>query len=355
MKRCPECRRDYYDDTLLYCLDDGNALLGVPGGAVPVTPRQDTEEQRATMILSRPSGGNDPDFQNPPGGIEQTIRYCQTSDGYNIAYTVTGSGPVLVRVLGHFTHLEKEWEWPELRLLWERLSENFSVIRYDGRGIGLSDPYSGEFTEESRLADLNSVLKAISAEHVSLLGISEGGWTAAAYAVEHPEKVDNLILYGSYSRGASGRTGYDDEEEGAIETLIRKGWGRDTAAIRQILTSTFFRADADPQIIKHFNELQKVSADGDTAARYQRSCRSRGDGREMFRKVTAPTLVVHSQDDIAVLAEEGRLLASIIPGAQLVLLPSYSHYFPTDSDSARRVVDAIVRFCSDTAQKGPER
>ncbi|MGQ0542218.1 MAG: hypothetical protein ACT4O9_10285 [Blastocatellia bacterium] len=27
MKRCPECRRDYYDDTLLYCLDDGNALL----------------------------------------------------------------------------------------------------------------------------------------------------------------------------------------------------------------------------------------------------------------------------------------------------------------------------------------
>ena len=31
MKRCPECRRDYYDDTLLYCLDDGNALLDDPG------------------------------------------------------------------------------------------------------------------------------------------------------------------------------------------------------------------------------------------------------------------------------------------------------------------------------------
>lgn len=37
MKRCPQCRRDYYDDTLLYCLDDGSALLEGPpmfGGAV---------------------------------------------------------------------------------------------------------------------------------------------------------------------------------------------------------------------------------------------------------------------------------------------------------------------------------
>lgn len=30
MKRCPECRRDYYDDTLLYCLDDGSKLLEGP-------------------------------------------------------------------------------------------------------------------------------------------------------------------------------------------------------------------------------------------------------------------------------------------------------------------------------------
>src|SRR6476660_4530016 len=30
MKRCPECRRDYYDDSLLYCLDDGSALLFGP-------------------------------------------------------------------------------------------------------------------------------------------------------------------------------------------------------------------------------------------------------------------------------------------------------------------------------------
>ncbi len=44
MKRCPECRRDYYDDTLLYCLDDGNELLEGPASA----------DEPATAILSGP-------------------------------------------------------------------------------------------------------------------------------------------------------------------------------------------------------------------------------------------------------------------------------------------------------------
>src|SRR5688500_747723 len=37
MKRCPECRRDYFDDSLLYCLDDGTTLLDGPGADEPAT------------------------------------------------------------------------------------------------------------------------------------------------------------------------------------------------------------------------------------------------------------------------------------------------------------------------------
>ena len=48
MKRCPECRRDYYDDTLLYCLDDGNALLDGPATA------RASDDEPATAILSEP-------------------------------------------------------------------------------------------------------------------------------------------------------------------------------------------------------------------------------------------------------------------------------------------------------------
>jgi pimeloyl-ACP methyl ester carboxylesterase len=275
---------------------------------------------------------------------EQNIQFTMTADGVSLAYSAIGAGPLIVRVLGHFTHLEKEWEWPELRRFWECLAERHTVVRYDGRGIGLSDRFTGEFTEATRQLDLDAVLNAIGAERAALLGISEGGWTAATYAIGHPDRVSHLILYGAYCRGAQARPGYDREEDEALLTLMRKGWGRDTPAFRQVITSKFFRSDADPKLLAHFNELQRVSADGDTAARYHEACHRRGDGRDLFRQVNARTLVLHCQDDLAVSAEEGRLLASIIPGARLVLLPSGMHYFPTDADVAMKAAAAIARF-----------
>ena len=275
---------------------------------------------------------------------QQDIQFCTTSDGVHLAYSVIGDGPLLVRVLGHFTHLEMEWEWPDLRHFWEQLAERFTVVRYDGRGTGLSDKYADEFTEDTRQRDLDAVLKAVGAEKAILLGISEGGWTAATYALQHPEQITHLILYGSYCRGARVRPGYDAEEDEALVTLIRKGWGRDTPRFRQVFTSLFFQPDADPKLIAHFNEIQRASADPETAARYHESCHARGDGQGLFRQLRLLTLVVHSRDDMAVSADEGRLLASLIPGAHLVLLPSHTHYFPTDREVITKVVGAITRF-----------
>ena len=282
--------------------------------------------------------------------IQQDIQFCATSDGVHLAYSVIGNGPLLVRVLGHFTHLEMEWEWPDLRHFWEQLAERFTVVRYDGRGTGLSDNYAGEFTEDTRQIDLDAVLKAVGAEKAILLGISEGGWTAATYALHHPEQITHLVLYGAYCRGARVRPGYDAEEDEALVTLIRKGWGRDTPRFRQVFTSLFFQPDADPKLIAHFNEIQRASADPETAARYHESCHARGDGQELFRQLRLPTLVVHCRDDMAVSADEGRLLASLIPGAHLVLLPSHTHYFPTDREVVSKVVGAISRFIDGAEQ-----
>jgi DNA-binding winged helix-turn-helix (wHTH) protein len=275
---------------------------------------------------------------------EQKIKYCTTSDGVSIAYSTVGTGPHIVRVLGHFTHLEAEWEWPDMRRFWEHLAERHTVVRYDGRGIGLSDPYTGEFTEETRQHDLDAVLTAIGSEKAVLLGVSEGGWTAATYAIQHPEHITHLILYGAYCRGAQARPGFDPEEDRALVTLIRKGWGRDTPAFRQVITSQFFRSDADPELFARFNELQRLAADPDTAARYHESVHRRGDGRDLYRQLRIPVLILHSRDDLAVSADEGRLLASIIPGSQLVLLPSGTHYFPTDAEVVAKAAGAIGRF-----------
>jgi DNA-binding winged helix-turn-helix (wHTH) protein/pimeloyl-ACP methyl ester carboxylesterase len=276
--------------------------------------------------------------------LDQKIRYCTTSDGVSLAYSTVGTGPHIVRVLGHFTHLEAEWEWPDMRQFWQQLAERHTVVRYDGRGIGLSDRYTSEFTEETRQRDLEAVLTAVGAEKAALLGVSEGGWTAATYAIQHPAQITHLILYGAYCRGALARPGFDPEEDQAVVTLIRKGWGRDTPAIRQVLTSQFFRSDADPALIARFNEMQRLSADPDTAARYHESCHKRGDGRALYSQLRIPVLILHSRDDLAVSADEGRLLASIIPGSQLVLLPSGTHYFPTDAEVVIKAAGAIDQF-----------
>jgi pimeloyl-ACP methyl ester carboxylesterase len=312
---------------LNFCLDDGTGLTAETG-----------DSESPTSVL--PSFGS----VAAPTPREQEIRYCRTADGVRLAYSTIGDGPPLVRVLGHFTHLEMEWEWPEMRSLWQTLAERFTVVRYDGRGIGLSERYTGEFTEETRQLDLEAVLDAIGVADINLLGVSEGGWTAAIYAVKCPERVKHLVLYGSYCRGAMARADYDPEEEHALATLIRKGWGRDTPAFRQLFTSSFFRPDAEPRLINHFNEMQRASAEPEIAARYWESIHSRGDGTEIFSKVQVPTLVIHCQDDLAVDADEGRLLASTIPGARLVLLPSGAHYFPTDNEVVNKVAGAVDRF-----------
>ena len=337
MKRCIECRREYNDETLNFCLYDGARLIGGPTD--PLEP--------LTAVLPVPDRSDDVTQLKTIETTQQDIRFCTTADGVGIAYSVIGSGPLLVRVLGHFTHLEIEWEWPDLRHLWECLAERYTVVRYDGRGIGLSDRFEGDFTEETRELDLDAVLTELDAREAILFGISEGGWTAAAYANRHPERISRLVLYGSYSRGASARPTYDAEEDAALITLIRKSWGRDSPMMRQVFTSNFFRADADPKLLAHFNELQRMSADADTAARYYESLRKRGDGGDLFRQVKVPTLVLHCREDMVVTAEEGRLLASITPGAHLVLLPSGTHYFPTEREVVTKVVTAIDRFVNE--------
>ena len=332
------------DDALTSCIQELRRALDDDSKKPRFIETRHRRGYRFVARLSEAAAHGDKAPRRGHQDLQQEIRFCTTSDGVSLAYSAVGTGPYIVRVLGHFTHLEVEWEWPDLRRFWEQLAKRHTVIRYDGRGIGLSDPYAGEFTEEARQRDLDAVLSAVGAERAVLLGISEGGWTAANYAIQHPGRIAQLILYGAYCRGALARPGYDAEEDQALVTLVRKGWARDTPAFRQVFTSRYFRSDADPGLIAHFNELQRLSATPETAARYYESLHRRGDGRDLFRQLRLPVLIIHSSEDLAVSADEGRLLASIIPDSQLVLLPSGMHYFPTDTEVVTKAARAIARF-----------
>ena len=92
--------------------------------------------------------------------LEQEIRYCSTIDGVRLAYAKVGTGPPLVRPAHWLGHLEYDWELPFYRHLLLGLAREFTLIRYDARGNGLSDWDVGELSLDAWVSDLETVVDA---------------------------------------------------------------------------------------------------------------------------------------------------------------------------------------------------
>ena len=133
--------------------------------------------------------------------MRQEVRFCSASDGTRLAYAVHGRGAPLVRTATWLTHLEFDWQSPVWRHWLEGLADGHMVLRYDERGCGLSDRDVEDVSLETRVGDLEAVIDAAGIERFALLGISQGGPLAVAFAARHPERVSHLVLFGSFARG----------------------------------------------------------------------------------------------------------------------------------------------------------
>jgi len=275
--------------------------------------------------------------------MEQHIRFCTTSDGVRIAYATVGQGPPLVRVLGWFTHLEVEWQNPMWRSFIDGLSRRLLCVRYDGRGIGLSDREVKDFSLEAHVRDLEAVVDAVGLERVALFGMSQGGPTAIAYLVRHPERVTHLILYGAFPRywgpdTESGRKAFE-----AMLTLVRQGWGSDMPAYRQLFTTMFMPDVTDIDAVRDFNEMQRVSGSGETVAAFLAGVRDT-DVRELLPQVRTPTLVIHRRGDTTVPFRAGRELATGIPGARFLPLEGANHFVLPNEPVRETIYKAVEEF-----------
>jgi pimeloyl-ACP methyl ester carboxylesterase/DNA-binding CsgD family transcriptional regulator len=262
--------------------------------------------------------------------VRQEVRFCSAPDGTRLAYAVHGRGGPLVRTATWLTHLEFDWESPVWRHWLEALADGHMVLRYDERGCGLTDRDVEDVSFDTRVADLETVIDAAGLDRVSLIGISQGGPVAVAYAARHPERVSRLILYATFARGRLRRdpSQVDREQAQLMESLIRMGWGRGLPAFRRLFT-TLFIPDASPEQMEWFDELQRITADPDTAVRI-RHARSQDLVTDDATRVACPTLVLHARDDALVPFAEGRLLATLIPGARFVALESRNHILLAD-------------------------
>lgn len=269
------------------------------------------------------------------------IRYCSTPAG-RVAYSASGSGPALLFDSGWVSHLRGQLELCSFGSFVERLAEQFTVIRYDKPGCGLSDRDGIDLSFDGQVAAALAVADAVGAGRFRLFGASQGGQLAAAIAARSPDRVEALVVYGMC---ASGQDLAPAQVRESVVALVRAHWGLGLKA----LAGAFITAPTAEEL-EAFTRFQRASASAAVAARLLEVYYDT-DIRALLPGIRARTAVLHREADKGTNFELGREVAARIPGATLVPLPGSSHLFYHGDWLA--VVDAVLGFLCEPASPVP--
>jgi class 3 adenylate cyclase len=267
-------------------------------------------------------------------------QYTRSGDGINLAYQMSGSGPVQIVFLNPVHPIDLLSEDPGFVRLRKRLGTFSRTVWFDDRGWGESegdprDSKPGEIFD----ADLTAVLDAVGFDRPALVAEDSNGARAIHFSVTHPERVSALVLvntYAHYVREDGYPWGVPPESIDWVVNTIKE-WSR-TAAGPEIVAPS--RADDE-----HFRAWFARSArfgggPNQIADRVRASLQD--DVRGLLPSVSVPTVVLHREGNRFILLGAGRYLAEHIPNARLVVLPGEDHlFFVGDTDA---LADEIEEF-----------
>jgi pimeloyl-ACP methyl ester carboxylesterase/DNA-binding winged helix-turn-helix (wHTH) protein len=267
--------------------------------------------------------------------------YVQNGD-VNIAYQVIGSGPVdVVFVMGWVSHLEYFWKEPSFASFLERLASFSRLILFDKRGTGLSDrvPINELPTLEQRMEDVHAVMDAVGSDRAVLIGVSEGGPMCSLFAATYPERTSALVMIGTYAK----RIRDDDypwapteEQRQAFFELMQSDWGKPVGIEERAPSSA-----NDPAFRDWWAEYLRMGASPGAAVALTKM-NAEIDVRNVLPSIRVPSLVIHRSGDLCLKVEEGRYVASQIPGCKYVELGGKDHLpFVGDQDE---ILDEIEKF-----------
>ncbi|MCW2411789.1 MULTISPECIES: 3-oxoadipate enol-lactonase [unclassified Sphingobium] len=200
--------------------------------------------------------------------------------------------------------------------LWDRqaaaLNDRYRIIRYDVRGHGASDAPEGPYTVEQLAGDALAILDALEVERAHLCGLSLGGTMGQWLALNRPDRLASLTLCDT-----AARLGTIEGWQQRIETALSRGM----AALVDMSLLRFFSdafRDQDPATIAQFREIFLATpAQGFAGCcAVLRDC----DFTDHLSAITVPTLVMTGRNDVPTPPTDSELLASRIPGAELILL-----------------------------------
>jgi pimeloyl-ACP methyl ester carboxylesterase len=255
--------------------------------------------------------------------VRPQTRYARSGD-VSVAYQVSGNHPNdLLYCAGWLSHLELAWEQPDLARFFNRLASFSRLIRFDRRGMGLSDrDISPLTTLEQRAEDIGAVLNAAKSSRTAILAASEGCYMAAMFAATYPERVSALILYGGFARVSWAPDypwGLTPEESEAGIAAITSQWGGPFD-----LTNGAPSVADDPACAEWYGAYLRAAASPSSAVAVQRLL-SQIDLRSILPTIRVPTLVLHRTGDRWVDLDQGSHMARLIPDAKFVTLPGDDH------------------------------
>ncbi len=235
-------------------------------------------------------------------------------------YERSGSGPPLLAIMG-MSGTALSWGEPFL----SALREDHEVIVYDHRGVGASTPLSGAVTIAQMAEDAAGLLGALEIDSADILGISMGGMIAQELALGHPGLVRTLTLGCTYCGGAGSSLSSPEVIQrlteammsGDRERALRVGW--------EVNVSPAYAADQGAW--EYFLELAGRRAVAVPVVMAQMQACMAHDTHDRLPGLQAPTLVIHGTEDQMLPVANGRLIAGLIPDAQLEILEGVGHLF----------------------------
>jgi pimeloyl-ACP methyl ester carboxylesterase len=238
----------------------------------------------------------------------------------DIYYELAGEGHPLVMIMGLTGSLD--WWDPELL---GSLAGRYRVLVFDNRGAGRTvTPVEGYITTGMMADDTAGLMDAMGIDRAHVLGVSMGGMIAQELALDHPEKVDRLVL----SATNCGKSGSVFATRDVLKKLADRS-GTPEEQVDSFCRLTF----CEEWLESHEEEVQAFSsrylaspvADDNAARQFQATVTF--DACERIPRIDRPTLVAHGTEDILIPPENSRIIAGRIPGAKLIEYEGAGHGF----------------------------
>jgi len=252
-------------------------------------------------------------------------------------YYVEGSGPPLLMIMG-LGGQASSWGEPLL----EGLQRHFTTIRFSNRGTGATDKPADGYTIRQMADDAAGLLDAIAIEKAHVFGISMGGMIAQEVVLNHPQKVQGLVLGctncgPAHSVAVSAQTlaRFGHIMQLPVEERIQRYW-------EITVTPEFMQSRAD--FLARIIELGMTTPTPMETFGRQFGAAQAFDTHDRLSQIKSPTLILHGDRDILVPAENAEILHEQIPGSRVRIVQGTGHCFFWEEPE--EVVQEVVGFLS---------